>query len=326
MQRVVNQTHRPLETVGESLVLTCPSRIASWGRVMRGELVRSGANTLPHKWRQKFAGLSGLVRVRKCLASPGAAMLVRLQNSYYISSEILEKVSEWNASAGPGSAQLGAAWRCKLNTCWVEIPNKVLVRPVFVERGWVMHSEPRFNTWLVKIQPKFMTEETKQIGIEETQQAELVRLPLWRDCAEKMLADGVDYGQTYPAEYFEERLRCKRDDMKFGLGVSHIRRALESKGFYLSGRGLKGSSFIILEPSDNKSVMTNYSAQALDALKRGVILGTNTRLDTLTAEERRRHESVLEKMAMRLVMMRKTMQVASAVKQNKPSLLEGEIK
>jgi hypothetical protein len=151
-----------------------------------------------------------------------------------------------------------------------------------------------------------MTEETKQIGETETQQAQLVRLPLWRTCAEAMIANGVEYGTTYTAEYFEEQLRCKRDEMKFGLGISEIRRVLETKGFYLSGRGLKGDSFIILEPNKNINVLSSYSSTAVDALSRGVILGTNTRLDTLTAEERRKHESALQKIAMRLVMVKKT--------------------
>ena len=166
-----------------------------------------------------------------------------------------------------------------------------------------------------------MTTETKQIGETETQQAELVRLPLWRSCAEAMLADGVDYGKTYSAEYFEQKLRCQRDEMAFGLGVSEIRRALECRGYYLSGRGLKGDSFIILEPNKNIKVLGSYSSYAVDALTRGVILGTNTRLDTLTVEERRRHESVLQKMAMRLTMIKKTAQVARAIARKDPELL-----
>lgn len=159
-----------------------------------------------------------------------------------------------------------------------------------------------------------MNEEIKQLGETETQQAQLVRLPLWRNCVDAMLSDGIEYGKTYTAEYFEGQLRCARDEMKFGLAISEIRRQLESKGFYLSGRGLNGNSFIILQPNDNVDVMRSYSSAALDALKRGVILGTNTRLDALSDEEKRRHESVLQKIAMRLVMMKKPMQIAGALK------------
>lgn len=127
---------------------------------------------------------------------------------------------------------------------------------------------------------------------------EAVRLPLWKSVYEEMLKS-CEYGTTYPAEFFEERLKVKRDTMRFGLDVSNIRRALEHHGFYLSGRGLNSNEFIIVPPESNADKMQSYQRQAIDALKRGVILGTNTRLDTLSDEQRRRHESVLQKIAMR---------------------------
>jgi hypothetical protein len=128
---------------------------------------------------------------------------------------------------------------------------------------------------------------------------EVVRLPLWKNCYEDMLRDGVDYGATYPAEYFEERLKTKRDSMTFGLDISKIRAALLSHGFFLSGRGQKGEQFVIVDAAANTAVMENFQHQAIKALRSGVILGTNTRVDVLTAEERRRHESMLEKLAIR---------------------------
>lgn len=164
-------------------------------------------------------------------------------------------------------------------------------------------------------------DEIKQIGNEETKVSDLLRLPLWKTCVESMLAEGVAFGKTYTAEYFEERLKCKRDEMKFGLMVSQIRRALESSGFYLSGRGLKGDSFIILEPNRNQEVMGSYAAAALDALKRGVILGTNTRVDLLTEEERRRHESMLEKLAARMMFCKKTKTILKVLEKDGDSLL-----
>lgn len=155
----------------------------------------------------------------------------------------------------------------------------------------------------------------------EDQSVELVRLPLWRACVDAMRAEGIEYGKTYPAEYFERHLRCKRDDMKFSLAISKVRRELEKSGFYLSGRGQKGNSFIILTSDSNQNVMQNYSSIALDALKRGVILGTNTRLDTLSAEARRRHEAVLEKMATRAILFQRSDQVADVLKKGKSKLL-----
>ena len=133
----------------------------------------------------------------------------------------------------------------------------------------------------------------------ENNNMEVVRLPLWKSCYEEMLRDGVDYGNTYSAEYFEEKLKTKRDSMTFGLDVSKIRAALLSHGFFLSGRGQKGEQFVIVAAAANATVMENFQQQAIKALRSGVILGTNTRADVLNAEERRRHESMLEKLAIR---------------------------
>jgi hypothetical protein len=144
---------------------------------------------------------------------------------------------------------------------------------------------------------------------------EVVRLPLWKNCYEEMLRDGVDYGQTYTAEYFEERLKVKRDSMTFSLDISKIRAALLSHGLFLSGRGQKGEQFVILDASANTAVMENFQAQAVKALRSGVILGTNTRIDILTEEERRKHEATLERLAIRSALIsRKTPTLKKALK------------
>lgn len=139
---------------------------------------------------------------------------------------------------------------------------------------------------------------------------------------EQMRADGVHYGKTYPAEFFEGMLRCKRDAMEFGLAISEIRRELEKDGFYLSGRGQKGNQYVVLPPSGNVDVMAHYSRVASDALKRGVILGTNTRLDTLSAEERRKHENMLERMAIKAALVSRSAQVAKVIAKKNPKLLK----
>jgi len=134
-------------------------------------------------------------------------------------------------------------------------------------------------------------------------QPEVVRLPLWKNCYEEMIRDGVDYGKTYEAEFFEQRLKEKRDTMAFGLALSQIRTALLGHGVYLSGRGQKGHQFVIVDAAANTRVMENFQHQAKIALQKGVILGTNTRLDVLTEEERRKHEATLERLAVRTALM-----------------------
>lgn len=72
---------------------------------------------------------------------------------------------------------------------------------------------------------------------------------------------------------------------------------------------------MILDNAKNTDVMLGYQATALDYLKRGVILGTNTRLETLTESERRRHEAILARLA----------QKAALVSRNLPrSLVDGD--
>lgn len=135
--------------------------------------------------------------------------------------------------------------------------------------------------------------------------SEALTLPLWKACVEQMLADGATYGSTYPVEFFTKALRCEADSMEFGLAITQIRRVLEAKGMFITTRGQRGEQLVIVPASANCDVMQCYSRKAVDALKRGVILGTNTRIDLLSADDRRRHEAVLEKMAMRLALVTK---------------------
>jgi len=157
---------------------------------------------------------------------------------------------------------------------------------------------------------------------ENEQEAELVRLPLWKNALEEMRKKGMHYGQAWDSEFFEKQLKCLRTEMKFGLGISEIRRELEKDGFYLSGRGQKGNQFVILQPESNADIMAGYQRAALDALKRGVVLGTNTRLDTLSDSDRRRHEGMLERMAMRAVLMQRSGQISKVIKEHSPELLD----
>lgn len=156
---------------------------------------------------------------------------------------------------------------------------------------------------------------------EQKPNAEVVRLPLWREAHRKMLAEGIQHGTVYPAEFFEKELRCERDSMSFSLAIAELRRALEEDGYYISGRGQKGDSFVILPPEAHADVMINYGRKAADALRRGVILGTNTRLDLLSAGDRRRHESLLEKMAIKSALLARSGQIAKALPEAKRSLL-----
>lgn len=129
---------------------------------------------------------------------------------------------------------------------------------------------------------------------------EITRLPLWKACLDEMLAaDAVHFGAIFKAEFFEVRLKCQRDSMQFGLGISEIRRALEFKGFYLSGRGQGGSQYVVLPPEENQRVAGCYERDASDSLKRAVTLLVHTDTKTLSDEQKRRHELRLEKIGIK---------------------------
>lgn len=155
----------------------------------------------------------------------------------------------------------------------------------------------------------------------ESSEGKLTKLPEWRACLDVMLKEGVEYGKVYSAEFFEEHLCAKRDEMDFEMRISEIRRALEHKGFYLTGRGGKGVQWVILPAKANQNVMRSYNRAAADAMKRGVILGTNTPLDLLSEQERRSHEATLEKMATRQILLQRSESIRKLVEKEKPKLL-----
>src|SRR4051812_1614777 len=111
------------------------------------------------------------------------------------------------------------------------------------------------------------------------------KLPEWKACLDEMRAGGLKFGNKYTVEVFESHLGMPRDKVKFKLGISKIRKELEGDGFYLTGKGGNGKHWVIVEAGENARVLVNYGRMALTALQRGVILGTNTPLDSLTDDE-----------------------------------------
>lgn len=116
-----------------------------------------------------------------------------------------------------------------------------------------------------------------------------VKLPLWRNCLDYMQRNEmIYYGAVFPADFFEEQLREKRDSMQFGLAVSRIRAELLPFGFYLSGRGQNGNSFLIVPPENNSDVASNKLRTALKDIEQARILCEATATDTLDADQQRK--------------------------------------
>jgi hypothetical protein len=129
------------------------------------------------------------------------------------------------------------------------------------------------------------------------------QLPLWRHFITTMNdADALKFGAFFTTSDMEQHLGCKEDTAEFGMSIHRIRRALRRAGKNFTARGQLGEGFVIAPPDTNRCEMQRLQAAAITAMREGVVLGTNTPLELLSAEARRKHEAILEKMAMRLAL------------------------
>ena len=149
-----------------------------------------------------------------------------------------------------------------------------------------------------------------------------MRLPLWKNCLDNMIAEGMEHGKAYPAEFFEKELCDKRDTMRFGLAISEIRRQLEKRGYYLSGRGQNGNSFIILPVENHKFVADSYQRAASDAINRAATLLVNTRMELLEDTERKILEKKMEKIAWKQAMLSRPGKIVKALGDKAQKLLQ----
>ncbi len=140
-----------------------------------------------------------------------------------------------------------------------------------------------------------------------TTENDVRRLPLWEHTLSEMRKAGVDYGSTFSRRWMEDHLSCAWNTAEFNSAVISIRAELENEGFYLSARGQGERGYIILRPKENAEQGIRNQRLAVSLLKRTVVLLSNTRLDDLTADERRRHEAVLSRAAQRAALVSRAM-------------------
>ena len=134
---------------------------------------------------------------------------------------------------------------------------------------------------------------------------EVRRLPLWKDWIERN-EHRLAYGLTVTTDEMEAALEEKSGTMAFQMATHSIRVVLRHRGMNFSQRGLHGTGFQILPPNTNADEMEHLNRVAMNSLKASVILGTRTNLNLLSDCERKRHESVTEKMAHRLALLGRT--------------------
>lgn len=130
------------------------------------------------------------------------------------------------------------------------------------------------------------------------------KLPLWKSWVEAN-EGRLTYGAQFTSKELTEYLGLTEDSLQFAMSVHHIRKALRRKGMNFTARGQYGSGYTIAQPGTNHAEMKRMANAAASAMREGVILGTSTPLDLLTEDERRIHESLTEKMATRLALIRR---------------------
>jgi hypothetical protein len=149
-----------------------------------------------------------------------------------------------------------------------------------------------------------------------------IRHPEWKHCLGEMRKSGIEYGTVYETSWLADTMRLDPDSMHFGIAVSNIRKELRREGKHLSGQGQDGKRYAIVPPADNYRELKRLNRQAVRSLREGLILGTSTPTELLDGNERRRHEALTERLAIRSALMARTSgaRISQAVKQ----LADGE--
>lgn len=141
-------------------------------------------------------------------------------------------------------------------------------------------------------------------------------------CVDDMRAAGITYSAFFPNAFFEERLFMKETDKLFSLDISRIRKALLHYGFYITCRGQKRKGYIVHPAHRNADIMRSASKQAVENLKNGTILGTNTPMSCLSQREQERHEAMLRKIVWQQCKLEREKSVEQLVRTKRPDLIE----
>lgn len=121
----------------------------------------------------------------------------------------------------------------------------------------------------------------------------LAKLPLWKHLADRMIAEGLEYGKEFPTEFFEQELRIARQNPNYKGQLGQIRRRIFNEtGFCLHGYGSNGNWQRILEPAQNLHKGQLMVRTARRRLRDTVRITQTTDREKLTAEERQRMEQL----------------------------------
>lgn len=135
---------------------------------------------------------------------------------------------------------------------------------------------------------------------------------------------GLNYGNTYPVEFFENGLNRKRGTKDFDLDLLRLRTELEREhGYYLRCEE-GGSRYSIPSAADHEEVALTFEGKMRRYCVRSIHIRVRTLanpLAVLTAEQRRDMEHGVHKQSTRLLLMSRAQSVEDYLMANKPELL-----
>lgn len=159
---------------------------------------------------------------------------------------------------------------------------------------------------------------------EEIRTNQVRKLPLWKSCLQKMEEEGLHYGTSFTVEWLEEQLSAKFGTIGFMIAIHDLRIELEKRGFAIAGSPKKTGRYAILPAKDNAAVMSRMSRKGKRYFVRTVLLGSNTDMSELTPEEKKRHQSVLERARLRVALIDREKTLKRFLAKHAPRLLGSE--
>lgn len=136
---------------------------------------------------------------------------------------------------------------------------------------------------------------------------------------------GLEYGQTWPKQFFEEAFRTLVGEPEFAFAMMALRSELEeTDGLYLKSEE-SNSRFSIVAAPDHESVAAKFDTKVRRYAVRSINIRSATLLNPkaeLTEEDRKKMEHNLEKASLRLVLMSRAASVQKIVQEHAPKLLQ----
>jgi hypothetical protein len=149
--------------------------------------------------------------------------------------------------------------------------------------------------------------------------------PIWRAVAEEMVQNGIEFGQTWPVDYFEGKLKCHRTDKRFVWEMIDLRHYIEVETGQYIGSSDNGRTYSVPPAFGHEDIASRFDHRVRRFAVRAVNMRSATLMNAkaiLTSSERATMEKNLEIASTRLVLLARSTSIAATVKKHAPRLLK----